>query len=221
VAEVVVRAFADLSIRTKLIVIVAGTLLLAQSLSAVLIREVVSKHILHQALTTVDILATSIQHDVTYDAQRDPQSDGQQIIAKYMTYYRMISSMAIYDHDMICTASSNPGDVKQGTRNHEVIDAGPARAAILTRRPAGPQGPGHSLGDADPPRFARGGSAYDRRVHAGRAADAQRARSTDRRDHDAQARRRVPGAVRATPRHDSGSAQSPLGRDPCGRCRQL
>jgi len=50
VAEVVVRAFADLSIRTKLIVIVAGTLLLAQSLSALLIREVVSKHILHQAL---------------------------------------------------------------------------------------------------------------------------------------------------------------------------
>jgi len=123
VAEVVVRAFADLSIRTKLIVIVAGTLLLAQSLSALLIREVVSKHILHQALTTVDILATSIQHDVTYDAQRDPQSDGQQIIAKYMTYYRMISSMAIYDHDMICSASSNPGDVKRRTRNHEVIDA--------------------------------------------------------------------------------------------------
>src|SRR5207244_6020101 len=57
----------NLSIRTKLIVIVAGTLLLAQAISAILIREIVSRHILQQAITTVDILTTSIQHDITYE----------------------------------------------------------------------------------------------------------------------------------------------------------
>ena len=47
------RSFSDLSIRTKLIIIVAGTLLLAQMASGLFIRDLVNHHIVQQAITTV------------------------------------------------------------------------------------------------------------------------------------------------------------------------
>ena len=123
------RLFTDLSIRTKLIVLVAGTLVLAQTISSLLVHDVVSRHIMQQAITTAEILTTSIQHDITYETQRDPQSDGQQIIAKYMTYYRIISDMAIYNANRERVASSDPSLLRRRTTDPEVV------AAIVRAKP--------------------------------------------------------------------------------------
>ncbi|TMQ71464.1 MAG: HAMP domain-containing protein [Candidatus Eisenbacteria bacterium] len=126
----VLRWFSDLSIRTKLIVLVAGTLIVSQLVSTIFIRYLVGDQIVQQALTTAEILTTSIQHDITYESQRDPESGGQQIIAKYMTYYRSLSDMAIYNDRLESTASSDPLQVNRPTSDPEVI------AAIRAAKPS-------------------------------------------------------------------------------------
>ena len=113
----------DLSIRTKVILMVAGTLMLAVLFTAYLVRQLVSQNILNQKLTTVEILTTSILHDITYYSDRDSEEAGQQIIAKYMTYYRIITHMAIYNRRFVCIATSDVHRTHQKTRDPEILGA--------------------------------------------------------------------------------------------------
>ncbi|TMQ50959.1 MAG: cell wall metabolism sensor histidine kinase WalK, partial [Candidatus Eisenbacteria bacterium] len=113
----------DFSIRTKVILMVAGTLVLAVLFTAYLVRQLVSQNILNQKLTTVEILTTSILHDITYYSDRDSEEAGQQIIAKYMTYYRIITHMAIYNRRFVCIATSDVHRTHQKTRDPEILGA--------------------------------------------------------------------------------------------------
>lgn len=117
-----------LSIRTRIILMVIGTMVLAILASAYFIRRLISDHILKQRLTTVEILTTSVLHDLTYSGTRDLQGSGQ-IIAKYMTYYRVISGITIYGPDSLSVASSTPKAVHKRTRDPEIL------AAIARARP--------------------------------------------------------------------------------------
>ena len=111
------------SISARILLIVVGTLVLAQLASAYFIRRLISEHIVGQKLRTVEILTTSILHDITYSSDRDLQSSGQQIVAKYMTYYRVISDMALYDADSLSVAASNQALLQVRTTDSEILDA--------------------------------------------------------------------------------------------------
>jgi len=109
----------SISIRTKIIAAVAITLALAQLITALLIRNIVNEYIVAQKLTTADILTTSILHDIKYVGQDDILAGSTAIVAKYMTYYRDISRMTIYDPSMGVVASS---DLTVGSRGRQVAE---------------------------------------------------------------------------------------------------
>ena len=111
------------SISMRIIVVVVGTLVLAQFASGFFIRRLIGDHIVSQKLTTVDILTTSILHDLTYSGNRDLASSGQQIVAKYMTYYRIIKDMAIFGSDSMRVAASNQMPLDARASDPEVLDA--------------------------------------------------------------------------------------------------
>ena len=124
------------SISARIILIVIGTLVLAQLASAFFIRRLISDHIVGQKLTTVEILTTSILHDITYASDRDLQSSGQQIVAKYMTYYRVISDMALYGNDSLSVAASNQSALRVRTTDPEILDAiSRAKPSLHVTRP--------------------------------------------------------------------------------------
>ncbi len=111
------------SIRTKIIATVAVTLALAQTVTALLIRNTVNDRIVTQKLTTADILTTSILHDVKYTAHEGISSAGPAIVAKYMTYYRDITRMTVYNDSMGVVASSNLAIGSPGRLDTEIGDA--------------------------------------------------------------------------------------------------
>src|SRR5207249_12124348 len=60
----------------------------------------------------------------------------QQVIAKYMTYYRIITEMAIYDARLVPTAASNPEHATQLAHERELMDAvTQARPSLQVSRP--------------------------------------------------------------------------------------
>jgi two-component system NtrC family sensor kinase len=118
------------SIRTKIIAAVAITLALAQLVTAILIRNIVNEYIVAQKMTTADILTTSILHDVKYVGEEGILAGSSAIVAKYMTYYRDISRMNIYDPSLTVVASS---DLPIGS--HSEVDA-TIGDAILRAKPS-------------------------------------------------------------------------------------
>lgn len=112
-----------ISIRTRIILSVAGTLVLAQLISLLLIRGIVNENIVNQKIVTADILTTSILHDLKYAENAGSGESHQQIIEKYMTYYRIIHHMAIYDAAMKRVASSDPNPENETTNDREILEA--------------------------------------------------------------------------------------------------
>src|SRR5437867_5388161 len=113
----------NLSIRTRIILIVSGTLVVGLLVLALLMRDLIGRAILTQKITTAEILTTSVLNDLTYTASEDRQLSAQQILAKYMTYYRIIRAMTIYDADLIGTASSDSARVGRQTGDPDVVQA--------------------------------------------------------------------------------------------------
>lgn len=125
-----------LSIRTRIILMVIGTLMLAQLISAYLIHRLISTNILAQKITTVEVVNTSVLHDLTYSGNRDLQDSGQQIIAKYMTYYRIINDMAIYSADGLSVAAADSRALHQRTTDPEILAAiSHAKPSLHVSRP--------------------------------------------------------------------------------------
>ena len=98
------------SLRTRIVLMVAGTLCAGLLAAAVLVRQQMSENIIKQKLVTVDILTTSIIHDITYATSRG-QRAGPEVVEKYVTYYRTIRKLTFYDADLVATASSDPARV--------------------------------------------------------------------------------------------------------------
>lgn len=95
------------SLRTRIILMVAGTLFAGLLVTALLVRQQMSQNIISQKLVTAEILTTSIVHDITYAGRRGEEA-GPQVVEKYMTYYRTIRRLTVYDTSMVATASSDP-----------------------------------------------------------------------------------------------------------------
>ena len=119
-----------LSIRTKVIIIVAGTLIVANALATLAVRQIVYTYVVSQKVSTVEILAASFVHDVKYEV--DPSKDGstQDVIAKYMTYYRNIRGISFYDPLGKDIADSDPGRLGAVDEDLDVT------AAIRSARPS-------------------------------------------------------------------------------------
>lgn len=122
--------YSRISVRTKMIFIVAGTLIMAITIIGFLIKGLVYQNIVSQKMTTVDILTASIVHDIkfVYKAQRRESVQG--IIAKFMTYYRIIQNISFYNTDLVNIADSQEEYIGRTTRDPDVL------AAILTARPS-------------------------------------------------------------------------------------
>ncbi|HZE20267.1 MAG TPA: hypothetical protein VE402_09120, partial [Candidatus Angelobacter sp.] len=86
-----------LSIRAKVIIIVAGTLIAANALATIAVRQIVYGYVVSQKVSTVEILAASFVHDVKYEVDPSKEGTTQDVIAKYMTYYRNITGIRFYD----------------------------------------------------------------------------------------------------------------------------
>jgi signal transduction histidine kinase len=112
-----------ISIRTKLILMVAGTLVLAIAATSYLVRGLVFENILKNKKTTVDILTASLVHDIKYDSDTKHNADIDQVIAKYITYYRVIQEISYFDINRTIVADSDPKRVGQKTEDHDIVDA--------------------------------------------------------------------------------------------------
>ncbi len=110
----------SISIRTKLIAMVAGALILGVVVIAVFIRGIVYESIVRNKRTTVEILTASMVHDIKYDAEGRSMANVQEIVAKYMTYYRIIESISFYDSDGIARAASQAEAVGHGSDQADV-----------------------------------------------------------------------------------------------------
>lgn len=112
-----------MSIRVKMILIVAGTLILAMLVTAFFIRRLVFENILRNKMTTVDILTASLVHDIKTSFDLRDHEDPSALIAKYTTYYRIIQQITYYDTDLVSAAASDPERVGQRTTDPDVVAA--------------------------------------------------------------------------------------------------
>jgi two-component system, NtrC family, sensor kinase len=95
------------SVRTKIILVAVGALVVALLATAWCVRELVRTVIVDQKLTTADLLTTSILHDIKYSLSGPSLDVNPAIIPKYMTYYRTITRIVIYDPSGMPLADSD------------------------------------------------------------------------------------------------------------------
>ncbi len=112
-----------LSIRAKVLIMVAGTLVVANAIATIAVRQIVYEYVVSQKLSTVEILVASFVHDVKYDVDPDKESTTQDVIAKYMTYYRNIRGISFYDSSLHDVADSDPSRIGPATPGSDVLDA--------------------------------------------------------------------------------------------------
>ena len=112
-----------LSIRAKVLIIVAGTLLIANTYATFAIRNIVYPYIVSQKLATVEILAASFVHDVKYELDGPREGSTQYIIAKYMTYYRNIQGISFYDATGADVADSDSSRIGPGVPREDIQEA--------------------------------------------------------------------------------------------------
>jgi two-component system, NtrC family, sensor kinase len=102
---------------------VAGTLVVAQCATAYLVHNLIRDYILQQKLATVDILTASIVHDITYTGTEDLAGTGGTVVAKYMSYYQVISAMSLYAADGGVVATSEGADFVPSANDPDIIAA--------------------------------------------------------------------------------------------------
>ncbi len=124
------RPSPSLSIRTKLILIVAGTVFLAITSAAYIIRDLVYQNIVDQKMTTVDILTASLLHDIKYGFEVLSSESLGQVIAKYMTYYRIIQHLSVYNPNLVNIGDSSPERKGEVTKDPDIM------LAITTAKPS-------------------------------------------------------------------------------------
>jgi len=120
----------NFSIRTKIIVMVAGALLLAILSAAYMMRALVYRNILAQKMTTVGILTTSLVNEIKHDLSShdhvlrvEDRGWIKEIIGRYMTHYRMIKGISFYDTDYTNMVDSDPQNIGKETQDKEIVKA--------------------------------------------------------------------------------------------------
>jgi signal transduction histidine kinase len=112
-----------LSIRAKVLIIVAGTLVVANSIATLAVRNIVYKYAVSQKLTNVELLAASFVNDVKYETDHSKERTTKDVIAKYMTYYRNIRGISFYNPELQDVADSDPSKIGPASPNTDVLEA--------------------------------------------------------------------------------------------------
>ena len=111
------------SIRLKMILIVAGLLCISITGSGYLIRSMVFQNILDQKIRTAEILTKSVVHDIKYVHQIQRSENVDQVIAKFITYYRLITKISYYNSESVIVADSNPEHIGHRTNDNLIAEA--------------------------------------------------------------------------------------------------
>ena len=111
------------SIRLKMILIVAGLLCISIIGSGYLIRSMVFQNILDQKIRTAEILTKSVVHDIKYVHQIQRSENVDQVIAKFITYYRIITKISYYNSESVIVADSNPEHIGHRTNDNLIAEA--------------------------------------------------------------------------------------------------
>jgi len=111
------------SIRLKMILIVAGLLCISIIGSGYLIRSMVFQNILDQKIRTAEILTKSVVHDIKYVHQIQRSENVDQVIAKFITYYRLITKISYYNSESVIVADSNPEHIGHRTNDNLIAEA--------------------------------------------------------------------------------------------------
>jgi len=111
------------SIRLKMILIVAGLLVISITGAGYLIRSMVFQNILDQKIKTAEILTKSVVHDIKYVHQIQRSENVDQVIAKFITYYRIITKISYYNSESVIVADSNPEHIGYRTKDNLVAEA--------------------------------------------------------------------------------------------------
>ena len=106
-----------------MILIVASLLILSLVGSAYLIRSLVFQNILDQKITIAEILTESVVHDIKYVYQIQRSENINQIIEKFVTYYRIIRHISYYNSEFLNVADSVPENIGRRTHDNEVVAA--------------------------------------------------------------------------------------------------
>ena len=120
--NILVLLMAHFSLRLKLVGMVAGALALAIIVATLMLRHMLYQNLLQEKKTIADVITTSIAQDIKYEYQRDrenPLAEG--IIIKYITYYRMIKRISLYDIQSRNIADSESGYVSTITQDPNII----------------------------------------------------------------------------------------------------
>lgn len=97
-----------IGIRGRIIFMVVSALILSILVAAVLFRNLIHSNVIAQKKLTTEILTASLVNDIKYDIERRSlTSIAGLMISKYMTYYRDIESIQIFDKDNRLVASSD------------------------------------------------------------------------------------------------------------------
>ena len=111
-------------IRGRVILMVVGVLILSILAAAFMVRSLIYQNIIDQKMVTADILTASVVHDIKYDIERRSLSSSADIIiSKYMTYYRAIDQIRIYNKDSMLLATSSKDAVGKKSADTNIIQA--------------------------------------------------------------------------------------------------
>jgi signal transduction histidine kinase len=111
------------SIRTKLLVLVASIMMAALVCGGLLVQQLVAEGFTRQHVHSAEILTTSVVHDLTYVSTRKDSDAWQRIVEKYVTYYREIIALSVYDDAGTLAAASQSERVGRTTSNPVILTA--------------------------------------------------------------------------------------------------
>lgn len=79
------------------------------------------QNLLEEKETIVDVIMASLVHDIKYEYQDQEHLRGEGIISKYMTYYRVINQISLYDTQSRNIADSERNHVGTITQDPDVL----------------------------------------------------------------------------------------------------
>jgi signal transduction histidine kinase len=116
-------------LRTKLTIMIVGVLVIAIFAAALMIRQYFYDQVITQKMTTAEILTAAVVHDIKYDKEAG-RNYIVPIMRKYITYYRIISTLSYYDTDLVNTADANSASIGSVTEDAAI------RAAVKKAKPS-------------------------------------------------------------------------------------
>ncbi|MGA1867367.1 MAG: sensor histidine kinase [bacterium] len=111
-----------LSIRIKIIAMIACALSIAILSAAYMMRGMVLKNIVEQKIATMKILTTSLVREIEYNYDYCPKNEAiiHQLIDKYTAHYPIVQSVSIYDNNSINRVDIDPNNIGAITHDPDI-----------------------------------------------------------------------------------------------------